>query len=108
MADGPERTAEEREAARQARERRRNGVFNEPELPPDPVPEADVADDGHAAAAPLPPEAPQYEAPQYEAPADETLPEEDLPNEAPVGTRRVSRSAGGARELPPRPPRAAR
>jgi UPF0755 protein len=36
MADGGERTAEEREAARRERERRREGVFNDPEehLPP--------------------------------------------------------------------------
>ena len=36
MADGSERTAEEREAARAERERRRAGVFNDPDehLPP--------------------------------------------------------------------------
>jgi UPF0755 protein len=66
VADGGERSAQEREAARLERERRRTGLFDQPE--------ADLAED------------------DVEESSDQAEPAEDLtPPELPSGTRRVSR-----------------
>ena len=109
MADGSERTTEEREAGRRERERRRAGVFNDPEehLPPivrrtpaesPPTVEHDVlADHGE------------------DEPPDEGFDDAEPPEvERPSGTRRVSRLAGeglngrpraARHQRSPRPPR---
>ena len=85
MADGNERSAEEREAARLERERQRTGRFNQQEAD---LPEDDFVDWSD------PPE-----------PEDAPETEEDLaPVELPSGTRRVSR----LQPLPGRPKRSPR
>ncbi|HEX4010076.1 MAG TPA: endolytic transglycosylase MltG [Solirubrobacteraceae bacterium] len=105
MADGPERTAQEREAARLDRERRRQGgVFNDPDegTVDEPAP-ADVADppvayeddagdvdagdvDDHAAADGYGDEPDRYDGAELS---------DDEAHEMPSGTRRVSRLQAG-------------
>jgi UPF0755 protein len=115
MTDGSQRSAQEREAARRERERRRTGVFNVPE-DPSPVDWADEngsgraatdgADDanrslegnrGYAAAVPDEDNRPDEDEDEDE---DEARPGRDeagvgeleaVPGEIPAGTRRVSR-----------------
>jgi UPF0755 protein len=107
MPDGQERTAEEREAARRERERRRSGLFNDPDehLPAvgrrtEPPPAAE--DDAPADAAPDDRAGAAADEPGHEPDADEWYEDDDEwfdhPDERPSGTRRVSRLQGDGRK----------
>jgi peptidoglycan lytic transglycosylase G len=125
VADGPERTAEEREAARLERERRRAGLFNDPEehLPPvgrrapaepPPTSEYDVLADQDAddelSTDDRFEEEPFGDERSDDGPADDDRVEDERSDdERPAGTRRVSRldaAPSGRRPRPAaRPPR---
>jgi UPF0755 protein len=100
VADGRERTAEEREAARRERERRRAGVADQPDPSvPDHI-EPDLTAPGHpepdGLIAPEHPDpdgliAPEHPDPDDPEPAHEDHSDESAPDEVPSGTRRVSR-----------------
>jgi UPF0755 protein len=135
MADGRERTAEEREAARQDRERRRAGIDPDPDehLPPvgrraepPPTVEHDVLADEPDGARDEPDEPhepddayadPDHGYPDPDGRYDDSYEDsadpydddpEPLETERPSGTRRVSRLEGSGRRSRPRPVRRAR
>jgi UPF0755 protein len=116
VADGRERTAQEREAARLARERRRaGGVFNEDTAEPasaDFIDWADPADDAgrEPAAEPEPPgpDEPLHHDEPDDPDATRAYRIEDDPAELPSGTRRVSRLQDPSAGRPRRQPRPSR